>query len=506
MDHTAAATAGESLADLPGHFEMIKQEQIRLGVDPIDFYNEKYEEAKKHNPDRPMIKMNAVGVPSVGLFSHDLVQQFQGYELRGQTRRVFAPHLAKLFGKSVDDMYGRKHLNWRAKASKGFKPTFIDQYAPFIQETASSILLDGIHRENVRTGEYVHFLWEAKRFAFMIGIKFVYGPLLSEEEKWTTFPIFQDYAAALGPAAFDDLEAKDPNSVLSKAYRARETLNAMLKGKYQEAERLTAEKQWDAQYGSESQCLLRSMMENDGIFDNEGTYALEDKVDNTLALAFAAYDTTSTSMANLIFAMATHPEETEKVRRAVLEHPQLSDRNATFSIDVLRSCDELECFVLETQRMYGITPLLIRRVNADNEGGLEFGGMTIPNGYGLLIPIKFLHHGDGSWEDAMKFKPSRFDKSDGQSKADRGAIGRYGNIPFATGLHKCLGIHLAMLELRTYTALLLREWDIEIDHKKLGAAGFINKWMMMRKGVLNKVNLMMGIPHYNVYLKLKKRE
>ena len=344
---------------------------------------------------------------------------------------------------------------------------------------------------------------EAKRFAFMTGIKFVYGPLLSDEEKWKTFPIFEDYAAALGPRALEDVEGKDPNSVMGKAFAAKEELCTILKQKYAEAMTLTEEKQWDANHGADGQCLLRMLLENDGIFDNGGEYGLEDKVDTTLALVFAAYDTTSMSMANLIYAMVTHREETEKVRTAILQHPQLSDPKTPFSIEVLQSCNELECFILETQRMYGIAPLLLRKVNDKN--GLDFGGVTIPNGTGLLIPIKFLHHGEGSWADAMEFKPSRFDKSHGQSKTDRGIIGRYGNIPFATGLHKCLGIHLAMLELRVYSALLLRDWEFEIDPKKLGDGNFINRIMMMREGVINKKNLMMGIPHYNVYLKLKKR-
>ena len=147
--------AASAFEDLPGRFKTNKREQIRLAVDPVGFFNDKYEEAKKHDPQRPMIKLNTAGVESVGLFSHDLVRQFQGYELRGQTQRVFPSHLTKLFGKSAGDMQGQTHLNWRAKANKGFKPDYIDQYAPFVQKSVESILLDGIHRENQRTGDYV---------------------------------------------------------------------------------------------------------------------------------------------------------------------------------------------------------------------------------------------------------------------------------------------------------------------------------------------------------------
>jgi len=68
-------------------------------------------------------------------------------------------------------------------------------------------------------------------------------------------------------------------------------------------------------------------------------------------------------------------------------------------------------------------------------------------------------------------------------------------MPFATGLHKCLGMHLAMLEMRIYTTLLLRDWEFELDESKLD-----------EEGIVNHLNISDSIPHFNVYLKLRKRE
>ena len=110
-----------------------------------------------------------------------------------------------------------------------------------------------------------------------------------------------------------------------------------------------------------------------------------------------------------------------------------------------------------------------------------------------MVPIQWLHHGESSWTDPLEFRPSRFDKS--QSKEERGDIGRYNHIPFATGLHKCLGIHLAQLEMYMYTVLLLRDWEFEVDEEK----------MTQGQGVVGQMNLANGIPHYNVHLKLKRR-
>lgn len=263
----------------------------------------------------------------------------------------------------------------------------------------------------------------------------------------------------------------------------------LIADKLLDAEQLVNDGTWSDKYG-DSECMLRSFLEGGALvdFDSDDLY---DKVDQLLSMVFAAYDTTSSSLNNLIYAAWQHPEEAQKVRDAILAHPQLSDPNTTFSIDMLKECNELECFIHEAQRSYGIIPGIIRLVN--HVDGLDFGGVTIPDGTGLLIPVEWLHHGLGSWTESMEFKPSRFDKSNGQKKEDRGDIGRYNSIPFFTGIHKCLGIHLAMMELRLYMALMLRDYQFEVDESKMNDDGAINGKSFV------------GLVHWNVYLKMKKR-
>merc|ERR1712113_1150376 len=294
--------------------------------------------------------------------------------------------------------------------------------------------------------------------------------------------------------ALEDIEAKDPNSVLSKAYKAKEELNAFLKPKYIEAEELTKNNKWDEKYVN-SECVLKGLMENDGIFDNDGEYGLDDKIDFLMILTLAAYETTATSLTNLIYTMWKYPEQTKVLKNAILKDPQLSDPNTVFTMEMLKQCNELNCFIDEFNRKYGIIPSIIRNVGDDN--GLEFGGYNLPKDTGLIIPIRWLHQGEGSWTDSMEFKPSRFDKSNGETKADRGDIGRYNKIPFGTGLHKCLGMHLALLEMKIYTILLLRDWQFEIDESKFKEQDGV---------VVNDMNIQNGIPHFNVYLKLKKMQ
>jgi len=145
-------------------------------------------------------------------------------------------------------------------------------------------------------------------------------------------------------------------------------------------------------------------------------------------------------------------------------------------------------------RIGSFAPQLVPRYVHDEEG-VVIGGYHLPKDTAVTVPLQHLMTGEGSWADPLEFRPSRFDKSNGESRADRGSIGSYNHIPFATGLHKCLGMHLAMLELRTYTTLLLRDWDFEIDESKLD-----------EEGTVNQMNVSDGLPHYNVYLKLRKRD
>jgi len=442
----------------------------RLFEDPMGLFDEQYEIAKKADPENPMFRSEANGMKSVTLFSHELVAQWQKYEMTGQVKRTIPDAFIELIGRPFADMKGPVHLAWRKKAMPAFKPKMIDEFAPFIQDAATSMMLENISKECAE-GKSVSFQPMARRFAFEIGMQFIFGTQLSKEERDHLYDLFS-LVNAKPSEMFKDLEMKDPESAFSKAIAARKTFNEYLRPRYEEAERLTATNGWEEKYGENSASLLRMMLENDAIFDNGGKGDTEYKVDFLLILVGAAFETSATTLTNLLFTLDRYPEETEKVRKAILNHPELSKQDCSFSNELLKSCTELECFIQECMRTDPLIPVMASREVAD-ENGVEVGGYLMPKGTMFTIPIRWLHQGEGSWTESMEFNPSRFDKSNGATKADRGDLGRYNNIPFATGLHSCLGKHLALLEIRMYTALLLRDWHFEIDRSKLEEEGLV---------------------------------
>ena len=179
----------KSIDELPGDYTFDEDEQIRIAVDGIKLFEEKYQTAKDNDPTSPMIKMNGQGLPGVALFSHDIVKQWQQYELQGKTKRWFPPHFERLLGKVIAELYGAQHLEWRKKAAKAFKPHIIDQYTPFIQQAATEIVLEGLSNKSHQTGESIYFCSAAKRFAFEIGATFVCGPLVDQKERDEIFEV-----------------------------------------------------------------------------------------------------------------------------------------------------------------------------------------------------------------------------------------------------------------------------------------------------------------------------
>ena len=305
--------------------------------------------------------------------------------------------------------------------------------------------------------------------------------------------VFQIYTNGFkGQSLFED--PSDPNSGIAKAFVARDELNGILSEKFIETEQLIKNNKWNDKYGIEQKCVLSSLIENDAVFDNDGKYGLYDKVDAIIGYIFASYDSSATSLNNLVYAMYKHPKETNIVKNSIINNPILSNKNTIFSIDLLKNnCNELECFIDESLRMYGFAPMYTR--NVYDENGLNFGGYLLPKGTTFGIPVKWLHFGEGSWTESIKFKPTRFDKSNNKTKEERGDIGKYNNIPFATGLHKCLGMHLALLQMKIFTVLLLRDYQFKLDENKLKD----------ENEAINEINLSQSLAHFNVYLKINRK-
>lgn len=111
--------------------------------------------------------------------------------------------------------------------------------------------------------------------------------------------------------------------------------------------------------------------------------------------------------------------------------------------------------IQETLRLYPPTALLGRETLED----MNFGGIHIPKGVNIHIPLPTLHHDSSIWgPDVHEFNPERF------SKVARSA-GRLPCMyaPFGVGRRACLGQNFAMVELKIVLSLILSKFSFSLS-------------------------------------------
>jgi len=124
----------------------------------------------------------------------------------------------------------------------------------------------------------------------------------------------------------------------------------------------------------------------------------------------------------------------------------------------------LEACIKETMRCYpapGNAGLRVLRRD------VTVKGITIPDGTLVAFPIHAIHNYSGNWEKPGEFRPERFleDERLAGGEAYKGggdAEGKRMFMPFHMGRRRCLGMQLALAELRILMAEMLRIFSFDL--------------------------------------------
>lgn len=155
-----------------------------------------------------------------------------------------------------------------------------------------------------------------------------------------------------------------------------------------------------------------------------------------LCLVFAGHETTAISLAWAWERLLRTPEAHERLREAVR-----SDQDAAEQIDAT---------IYEVMRSRPVVPAVGRRVTVP----WQFGSYSVPPGSAVYLSALLLHHREDLYPRPFDFLPERW-------------LGRkpgtYDWIPFGGGIRRCLGVTLAMAELRIVMEIMTRRLDLEAD-------------------------------------------
>ncbi|OMP00787.1 Cytochrome P450 [Corchorus olitorius] len=111
--------------------------------------------------------------------------------------------------------------------------------------------------------------------------------------------------------------------------------------------------------------------------------------------------------------------------------------------------------IQETLRLYPPAVFVLREVLQD----IRFGGVVIPKGTSIQIPISTLHQMTDIWgPDAHEFNPQRF------ATGITGACKHpQAYMPFGIGVRTCVGQHFAMTELKVVLSLILSKFSFSLS-------------------------------------------
>ena len=174
----------------------------------------------------------------------------------------------------------------------------------------------------------------------------------------------------------------------------------------------------------------------------------EEIVEHVIFLLMAAHDTTTSAITSLLMLLATHPEWQEKTRA---ESQRLaSDRLAFDDLAALPAI--YDCF-REALRLYPPVRSIPRRTTRP----VEIEGHAIPAGTPMWINLEYNHRDPAIWTRPEAFEPERFAAPREEHKRHKFAW-----MPFGGGVHTCLGLQFARLEMASFMHRLLRRYRFSV--------------------------------------------
>jgi cytochrome P450 len=177
----------------------------------------------------------------------------------------------------------------------------------------------------------------------------------------------------------------------------------------------------------------------------EGSGVTEAEVaGNVSTMLLAGEDTTSNSVAWLIWLLQRHPDALQRARDEVLRCVPSLD---TVTIEQLGRLDFMDACVQESMRLKPAAPFL----SAEALASTTVADVAIDKGTIVLCLMRDTSPASSRFDHPARFDPGRWL----QESVDRKAA-----MPFGSGPRICPGRYLALLEIKVAMTMLLARFDI----------------------------------------------
>ncbi|MEU4690837.1 cytochrome P450 [Actinoplanes sp. NPDC023714] len=235
-------------------------------------------------------------------------------------------------------------------------------------------------------------------------------------------------------AAAGVVRADVPFTRWGRAYRARRVLEDFLRG-YLPAKRATL---------TEDIFSVLCHIETE---DGE-RFSDDDVINHMIFLMMAAHDTSTITTATILQYLGQHPDWQRRCRDEAMALGPAPDRAE------LESLVAIDLVMREALRLRAPVPVLVRYTVKDT----VVQGTRIPAGTMCALGIQFTHLMEEYWTNPMVFDPERFAPGRREDRSHRFAW-----EPFGGGVHKCIGLWFAGLEVKAIMHRLLRRYHWSVD-------------------------------------------
>jgi cytochrome P450 len=166
-------------------------------------------------------------------------------------------------------------------------------------------------------------------------------------------------------------------------------------------------------------------------------------------LVFAGTDTTSTTLTYLFWELARNQNWQDRLRE------ELRSKSAAATYQSLKDLPILDALVNEGLRLHPAAPASLQRIVPASGG--QLCGYFVPAKTIVSMQCYTTQRDPKVFPDPDIFAPDRWLTKTGATEEMKAMF-----MPFSKGTRACLGIHLALMELKLTTAALVRDHVVTI--------------------------------------------
>lgn len=198
----------------------------------------------------------------------------------------------------------------------------------------------------------------------------------------------------------------------------------------------------------------------------DGTLTDSEIRDQVATLMGAGYDTTSASLAWMIWSISLMPGLWSRLRAEADQILGPCDERVTHDDHTLAQLDLAHRTMRETLRLHPAGVVGPRQAAIE----VIVGGHRIPKGTLILWSAHLAGRDPTAWPDPLRFDPDRFI----DTPAETQAVADIAWVPFGGGRRNCIGFALAQMELTLIIARLAQRLDIAtITHELPHPVGMV---------------------------------